>query len=461
MRSLCCVLPHLHLHWAACTACNVLWCQLYFSGLCSLILPCGHRVGSRGVPHWMLHWCWQFMSLLACVPPVRALGCDDQQVHAWTPLGHSPLSCHTVFVRASSRTPMAARATTKQQRQRNRPPSRFRTGQVSASLWRPDDPELGRQLEAAASTSAPQMEPGLPMHPSRLATLSVESAIDDDAAVQGSGSGSGPRSDQATGLRELPPRPPPPKRLRHQPPALRGHSADSPELVQDIGDHCGNSTIQTRHTGRRHWIQHADSSSSPELIPTPRGPRQQVTDPGSLNVNRPRVSTIGTAQITQQATAEEMVDSAGHLDALPTQPSAQDASDGDSSESSDGSMSSQRADKSRLAYLRRCADYLQVQNRRYLRRQRRQKSLSVLVLPTTMYGSFCVVVLILWRLTSLPAWNGCSGCAQQSIGLAVSCTAWVLTQVLSVRKQSVLATFDRSQPGPKSGRSHCSMSKGY
>ena len=186
-----------------------------------------------------------------------------------------------------------------------------------------------------------------------------------------------------------------------------------------------------------------------------------MTDPGSLNVDRPRVSTIGTAQITQQATAEEMVDSAGNLDALPTQPSAQDASDGDSSESSDGSMSSQRADESRLAYLRRCADYLQVQNRRYLRRQRRQKSLSVLVLPTTMYGSFCVVVLILWRLTSLPAWNGCSGCAQQSIGLAVSCTAWVLTQVLSVCKQSVLATFDRGQPGPKSGRSHCSMSKSY
>ena len=240
---------------------------------------------------------------------------------------------------------MAARAKTKQQRQRNRPPSRFRTGQVSASLWRPDDPELGRQLEAAASTSAPQMEPGLPLRPAHLATLSVESAIDDDAAIQGSGSGSGPRSDQATGLRELPPRPPPPKRPRHQPPALRGHSADSPELVQDIGDHRGNSTTQTRLTGRRHWIQHADSSSSPELIPTPRGPRQHVTDPGSLNVDRPRVSTIGTAQITQQATAEEMVDSAGNLDALPTQPSAQDASDGDSSESSDGSMSSQRADK--------------------------------------------------------------------------------------------------------------------
>ena len=99
--------------------------------------------------------------------------------------------------------------------------------------------------------------------------------------------------------------------------------------------------------------QHADSSSSPELIPAPRGPRQQVTDIGSLNVDRPRVSTIGATQITQQATAEAMVDSAGNLDALPTQPSAQDASDGDSSESSDGSMSSQRADESRLEYLRR------------------------------------------------------------------------------------------------------------
>ncbi|CAE7277619.1 unnamed protein product, partial [Symbiodinium sp. CCMP2592] len=144
---------------------------------------------------------------------------------------------------------MDARAKTKQQRQRSRPPSRFRSGQVSASLWRPDDPELGRQLEAAASPPAglPQMEQGLPLHPSPLAASSVESAIDDDDAAvpgTGSGSGSGSCSDQTSGLRELPPQAPPPKRLRHQPPALTGHLDDSPELVQDVRDYHGYTASQ-------------------------------------------------------------------------------------------------------------------------------------------------------------------------------------------------------------------------
>ena len=46
-------------------------------------------------------------------------------------------------------------------RQSRRPPSRFRTGQVSAELWRPDNPSLGRRLEASLATSSAL--PSLPL----------------------------------------------------------------------------------------------------------------------------------------------------------------------------------------------------------------------------------------------------------------------------------------------------------
>ena len=258
-------------------------------------------------------------------------------------------------------------------RQSRRPPSRFRTGQVSAELWRPDNPTLGRRLEASLATSSAL--PSLPLtemggSPHQPSLDEAEEGLDNVDMDNGPGpvaslTEAGGRNISQTGLLPVhPPAPPPSKRQRH----VAGNTSatisapttqqivqldDSPELVPAEDTSQPNPASSASTYRRKHRQQpraSSSSTSSPELIPA----NENAPPPGAGRDQDP-----GSTQ------------SAGHQ----VRQEPHSASEDTSGTSSDSSMSSQRSDEPRIVYLRRCQDYMQKQNRRFLRRQKRRRRL--------------------------------------------------------------------------------------
>ena len=154
-----------------------------------------------------------------------------------------------------SMAPRCAKAGAKT-RQRNRPPSRFRSGQVNPEFWRPDDPDLGRRLELESAMGGPtydQSPAGLPLQPSRLATAPVEPALEEEADLG-----------LVTGPFGTPPKPPPSKRQRQ----AADRRDTSPELVR-----ADNNTTLSDHMGRQ---QPRSAAASPELLSDAGGAAWQL-----------------------------------------------------------------------------------------------------------------------------------------------------------------------------------------
>eukprot|EP00439_Symbiodinium_sp_Y106_P072253 s2740_g13.t1 len=245
-------------------------------------------------------------------------------------------------------------------RQRNRPPSRFRSGQVNPEFWRPDDPDLGRRLELESAMGGPtydQSPAGLPLQPSRLATAPVEPALEEEADLG-----------LVTGPFGTPPKPPPSKRQRQ----AADRRDTSPELVR-----ADNNTTLSDHMGRQ---QPRSAAASPELLSDAAVQRGSFYVGFQGNTVRQRAMAEPDASSASQ---HPMIQVAANI---PPQEISSDTSCDATSD--DSSMSSQGEDETRLQYLRRCSDCLQKQTRRYNRRRRRCKGMQISVSKTVILHSW-------------------------------------------------------------------------
>ena len=251
--------------------------QMHCSGPQHLAIPCGHRGGTglKG-PHAALsalRLCMHHSAICSyCASCRQARRCNmcwmlavQVNWHAfwdsvsWSACYHFPSLVNMFHVSArvllatgcsgspanGSMAPRCAKAGAKT-RQRNRPPSRFRSGQVNPEFWRPDDPDLGRRLELESAMGGPtydQSPAGLPLQPSRLATAPVEPALEEEADLG-----------LVTGPFGTPPKPPPSKRQRQ----AADRRDTSPELVR-----ADNNTTLSDHMGRQ---QPRSAAASPELL---------------------------------------------------------------------------------------------------------------------------------------------------------------------------------------------------